>query len=166
MNINKSQQEEIKTIRPRQITLNLSDADVKRISEKSGRVGLTVSQLLESFIGDLVDGTYTNGSDERMYANQWFDRCWFSMDFIYENSTFLRFLLNYNEYNIEDIISYWQDMKDCEDSKDEDDRQMYLESKSLLEEIFGEFLNQLDNSLEKPVLKDSMTEVIKWRDER
>lgn len=27
----------------------------------------------------MVGGTYSNGSDERMYANQWFERCWFGM---------------------------------------------------------------------------------------
>ena len=62
------QREEIETIKPRTITVNLSDADVKRLAEKSGEGGLTISELLENFIGDLVDGTYSNGSDERMYA--------------------------------------------------------------------------------------------------
>lgn len=47
--------------------MNLSDADVRRLAEKSGEGGLTISELLENFIGDLVDGTYSNGSDERMY---------------------------------------------------------------------------------------------------
>jgi hypothetical protein len=72
------QQEEIKTIRERTIILNLSDADMKRISEKASDAGLTVAELLQNFIGDLVDGTYSNGSDERMRANQWFNRCWFA----------------------------------------------------------------------------------------
>lgn len=66
-----SQKNEIETIKPRTITVNLSDADVKRLAEKSGEGGLTISELLENFIGDLVDGTYSNGSDERMYAEQW-----------------------------------------------------------------------------------------------
>ena len=55
--------------------MNLSDADVRRLAEKSGEGGLAISELLENFIGDLVDGTYSNGSDERMYAEQWYQRC-------------------------------------------------------------------------------------------
>ena len=61
------QEKEIQTIKERTITLKLSDADVERISNKAERHGLTVSELLENFIGDLVGGTYSNGSDERDY---------------------------------------------------------------------------------------------------
>lgn len=74
-----NQREEIETIRERTITLNLSEADMERIRKKAGDAGLTVSELLENFVGDLIDGTYSNGSDERMYAQRWFDRCWFAM---------------------------------------------------------------------------------------
>ncbi len=72
------QQKEIETIKPRTITLNLSDSDCERISIKAAEGGLTVEELLKNFIGDLTDGTYSNGSDERMYANEWFDRCGFA----------------------------------------------------------------------------------------
>lgn len=72
-------QKEIETIKPRKIVLNLSDADCKRVAEKCGRHGISISQLFENFIGDLVDGTYSNGSDERSLANEWFNRCWFGM---------------------------------------------------------------------------------------
>lgn len=51
------QQEEIETIRSRTIEVKLSDADVKRISEKAAAHGLTVGELIENFIGDLVCGT-------------------------------------------------------------------------------------------------------------
>ncbi len=61
----KEKQKEIATIKERTIHLNLSDADCKRISTYAAKANITVSQLLESFIGDLVNGTYTNGSDER-----------------------------------------------------------------------------------------------------
>ena len=84
------QQEEIKTIRPCTIEINLSDADVKRISEKAEGHGLTVPELIKNFIGDLVDGTYSNGSDERMYANEWFDRCYFGA---VPDYTFLKYLI-------------------------------------------------------------------------
>lgn len=71
-------QREIETIKPREYSLKLSDADVMRIAKIAGAYDMTVSELLENFIGDLVNGTYTNGSDERMYARNWVERCWFS----------------------------------------------------------------------------------------
>jgi hypothetical protein len=66
----REQEEEIKTIKQREVQLQLSDADCKRILEKAAMVGMTVGELLENFIGDLVGGTYSNGSDERMFARQ------------------------------------------------------------------------------------------------
>ena len=70
-------EKEIETIKDRTLILKLSDADCDRILQKAAGCGLTVSELLASFIGDLIDGTYTNGSDERMLAQDWFDRCGF-----------------------------------------------------------------------------------------
>ena len=71
---------EIETIKERTLVLKLSDADCDRILQKAASHGMTVSELLESFIGDLVDGTFTNGSDERYLAEDWFNRCGFERD--------------------------------------------------------------------------------------
>lgn len=83
---------EIETIKERKVILSLSDADCQRIAETAGKVGLTVGKLLENFIGDLVCGTYTNGSDERDCANQWLRRCYFGM---FPDETLLKHLLDY-----------------------------------------------------------------------
>ena len=80
---------ETQTVKARRLEINLSDADVKRISEKACEYGLTVSELIENFIGDLVCGTFTNGSDERMYAKEWVNRCNFT---ILKDRAFVRFL--------------------------------------------------------------------------
>lgn len=109
-----TQQEEIKTINSKKFVLNLSDADVDRIFKKAGSVGLTVSELLENFIGDLVDGTYSNGSDERMQAESWFERCWFGM---FQDSTLLRYLIaneSVDEFieTYQEVDSYLYDFKD------------------------------------------------------
>lgn len=101
------QQEEIKTIRKRTIELELSDSDAKRIAEKAGAHGLTVGKLLESFIGDLVYGTYSNGSDERDLAGQWFDRCWFGM---FPGMTFLSYLVEWG--GIDEVLQAWDDIAD------------------------------------------------------
>jgi len=104
------QQKEIATIKPRTLQLKLSAADCERIAERAGACGLTVSELLENFIGDLVSGTYSNGSDERMYANNWFDRCWFGM---FPEDTFLRHLIEWGDLeNFLDSYEYMQDKKD------------------------------------------------------
>ena len=78
LKLNQEQQKEIKTIKERNVTLKLSDADCERLAKKCGQRGLTIGELFENFVGDLIDGTYSNGSDERMYANEWFNRCHFS----------------------------------------------------------------------------------------
>lgn len=72
-----SQEAQILTVRKRNIAIKLSDADCESLVTKATSVGLTVDELLCNFIGDLIDGTYTNGSDERMYVNEWFNRCSF-----------------------------------------------------------------------------------------
>lgn len=68
---------ETATIRDRSIQLHLSDADCYRISEAALSAGMSVAELLQYFIGDLTNGTCSNGSDERMLAGQWYERCGF-----------------------------------------------------------------------------------------
>lgn len=94
MSYGEKQQKEIETIKERTIKLKLSDADCERISCKAGKAGMTVGELLQQFIGDLVDGTYTNGSDERQAAEDWYNRCSFGM---FPEKTFLNYLLEYGE---------------------------------------------------------------------
>ena len=79
MSWGEKQQKEIETIRERKITVKLSDADCDRLARKCGVHGLTIGELIANFVGDLVGGTYSNGSDERDYADQWYERCWFGM---------------------------------------------------------------------------------------
>lgn len=102
------QRKEIETIAERTLILKLSDADCKRISEKAGAVGMTVAQLLESFIGDLVDGTYSNGSDERMYADEWFNRCGFAM---FPDCTFLRWLIERD--SLDEVLGLLDDIQEA-----------------------------------------------------
>lgn len=84
------QMREITTIKERNVIINLSDADCERLSRMCGRHGATVSELLENFIGDLVYGTYANGSDEHNIATAWLDRCYLGLQ---DETTFLRFLI-------------------------------------------------------------------------
>lgn len=43
----------------RKITVKLSDADCDRLARKCGKYGLTIGELIENFVGDLVGGTYS-----------------------------------------------------------------------------------------------------------
>lgn len=80
-------QEELK---PRQFMLSLSDADIKDFYRLAYRIGTTPAEILQGFICDLIDGTQTRGSDERMYAQQYIDRCCYDM----MPQTFLSWILN------------------------------------------------------------------------
>lgn len=107
MNYDKEQEREIETIKERTITLKLSDADCERIAKKVGKNGLTVGKLIENFIVDLIDGTYSNGSDERRIADEWFERCWFGM---FPEETLLRHLLECC-IDVEDFLSAYDELK-------------------------------------------------------
>lgn len=107
------QKKEIETIKKRKITVKLSDADCDRLVRKCGKYGLTVEELLENFVGDLVGGTYSNGSDEIMYANQWFDRCWFGT---FSKPTLLNHLLKWG-YMPENYINILNNIKTAKEEK-------------------------------------------------
>ncbi|MEG0491496.1 MAG: molecular chaperone GrpE [Hydrogenoanaerobacterium sp.] len=107
------QKKEIATIKERTIGVKLSDADMQRLWVKAGIVGMTPGELIATFIGDLVDGTYSNGSDERMYAEEWFDRCGFSDE---AEKTFLCYLLQLGGRQLDDFLD---DLDTLESSKAE-----------------------------------------------
>lgn len=82
------------------IKINLSNSDCELLSGLCGRYGVTIGELLGNFVGDLVDGDYSNGSDERLYIKLWFDRC-----FKEDQETLLSYLINqYNTYEFIQLI--------------------------------------------------------------
>lgn len=138
------QEKEIQTIRERTITLKLSDADVDRISIRAERHGLTVSQLLENFIGDLVGGTYSNGSDERDFADRWFDRCWFGM---FPEYNFLTYVLD-NWIDVDDVLDDYERLNDMkEDLEVEEDPEDIEYFESEIQELEDEFKRMFDDYL-------------------
>jgi hypothetical protein len=153
------QREEIETIKDRNITLKLSDADVRRLCEKAGEVGLSVPELLENFIGDLIDGTYSNGSDERMYANGWFERCWFGM---FPEDTFLRFLIDYDD--VEDTIDDWNEIKYYKELEelDEDDKEDLAYYEKCINDKYEEYQGYKKSGEEKLTLESEMEKVVNW----
>ena len=77
----------------RTITIRLTESDCKTLMIKCGEHGITINELFENFAGDLAGGRYTNGSDERRAASEWFDCCWFGM---FPEKTLLNHLLNWD----------------------------------------------------------------------
>lgn len=168
MTLHERLQTEIKTIKERNFVLKLSDADVKRFFEKAGGVGLTPTELMQSFIGDLVDGTYSNGSDERDYAQQWFDRCGFEATCA---CTFLRYLIQYDA--LDSIVTQWsdiqmakQDMADAIESGDE-----YDEVEGIKADIayWSEDVNKMFSDFKKSnadneigTLEEEMEKILDW----
>ncbi len=103
MSYGEEAKKEDETVAPRTFTVNLSDADVKRLYKKAAEASLTPEELFENFVGDLVDGTYSNGSDERMCAEEWYNRCWFSFDYF---NSFLAYLVRECKYEDFILFSY------------------------------------------------------------
>ena len=113
MSWGEEQKKEIETIRERKITVKLSDADCDRLARKCGEHGLTIGELIENFVGDLVGGTYSNGSDERDYADQWFERCWFGM---FPKQTLLNHLLCWG-YEPKDYLDTLDNIETAQEEK-------------------------------------------------
>ena len=124
--MNTIQNKEIETIRPKNITINLSEEDCRRISLRAANYDLTVGELLENFIGDLVDGTYSNGSDERAYAQAWAERCWFGIDTDNPEVKIIRWVGD--EYvDLEYLQTVLSQMEHCENVILEDPDYEYIE---------------------------------------
>ena len=80
---------------------------------KCGEYGLSAGELIAYFVGDLVGGTYSNGSDERNLANRWFERCWFGM---FPENTLLSHLLD-EGYNPEDYLDAMDNIETAKEDK-------------------------------------------------
>ena len=129
------QQKEIETIRERKITVKLSAADCDRLAIKCGEHGLTIGEMIENFVGDLVGGTYSNESDERDYSDRWFERCWFGM---FPEQTLLSHLFC-NGYEPENYL----DLLDCIKYAEYDKER----AKEVLEEYDEEELSFIDGDI-------------------
>lgn len=135
------QRKEIATIAKRNVTLSLSDADCDRLARLCEAGGITVSTLLENFIGDLVDGTYSNGSDERELARGWYNRCGFGM---FSDKSLLPWLHNYCRISVEAFVDLLDDIE-CGYADLED----YKKDPSVFDEEEIEFLKSDIEELEK-----------------
>ena len=89
----------------RAFTLELTDEDTADFIRKCYQDGTTPAEVLEGFINDLIAGSRTRGSDERMYAGQYYERCGYGFFFSGEYRTFTQWLLSeYGDYSLKEII--------------------------------------------------------------
>lgn len=146
----------------RNITIKLPDDDIDALCKKAAKVELTVSQLIENFVSDLIDGSRTNGSDERMYAQQWFERCWFSFPM---EESFLSYLIDFDQ--IESATETWDELAYYK-NKDELD-EYEKEEVELLNEEIDELFNEYKELYRNPAdatLEEGMKKVTAWLRER
>ena len=170
MSFGEQQKKEIETIRERNIAVKLSDADCERLVRKCGEHGLTVGELMENFIGDLVGGTYSNGSDERMYADQWFERCWFGM---FPEQTLLNHLLCCG-YDPEDYLDIMDNIETAKEEKKylEEHPEEANEEAQYLDSDIEEWEEELKSMKEEwkpgkePNMEEEITTLKKWVKER
>lgn len=120
----------------RTISIRLYQDEVEELCMKSGKVGLSIGELFENFVADLICGTHTNGSDERMYIEQWFDRCYFS---IMPEKTFLSYLLEMQE--IDSVLECWETLQELKELEEPDcyDKEELEIQQNTLEEYFQEY---------------------------
>lgn len=79
-------------LKKRAFALELTDEDLTAFIRKCYQDGTTPAEVLEGFINDLIAGSRTRGSDERMYAGQYYERCGYGFFFSGEYQTFTQLL--------------------------------------------------------------------------
>lgn len=109
-------------LKQRTFTVELTDSTITDFFNKCYQDGTTPAEVLEGFINDLVCGSHTRGSDERMIAGQYYDRCCYGM---FAADTFCRFcLIDYRMDELREALEQKQDaaadLAYYEDHKEED----------------------------------------------
>lgn len=89
------------TLRKRNIEIALTDAEAKDLCREAARRNTTPEQLIEDFIANLTDSSRSSGSDERMLAYEYVERCHYSYS---SKESFLQWLIEYGGENA--VIEY------------------------------------------------------------
>ncbi|WP_203246310.1 hypothetical protein [Sporosarcina beigongshangi] len=57
----------------KRLTVDITEQQYKELENFAQRRNVTIAQILGNYVGDLI-GIEENGSDERIFARQYFDR--------------------------------------------------------------------------------------------
>ena len=125
------------TITPR---LRLYEEDAKRLMKTAHCYGMTAEELLEAFIADLIDGRETHGSDERLYARRWIDRCMF-MENPSEN---FALYLDIEGVDMSEVLMIFEELEDFgkaqgEGGYDEDELEMIENGREYIRELYEDY---------------------------
>lgn len=137
----------------RSVPVRMSDSDLKYLAEKCGRSGITVQELFEVFVGDLINGSFYSGSDESMYADQWYERHGFSQ--MYEDSLLSHILSCGSAGYIEDFLTAWDERAYYKDHPEEVPEDQWWE---------GDLTDLLDGYKGEPT-EDDIKTVREWLEE-
>ena len=88
-----------------QLTLRLDQESIQRLGELAGQKSMTAGELIESFINDLTHGPYSNGSDERMKAEDWIER-----STLYWSDSLLKYLAENGIY-VDRFLAVWRELQ-------------------------------------------------------
>ena len=88
-----------------QLTLRLDQESIQRLGELAGQKSMTAGELIESFINDLTHGPYSNGSDERMKAEDWIER-----STLYWSDSLLKYLTE-NGISVDRFLAVWRELQ-------------------------------------------------------
>ena len=96
--------------KPRTYTFELDDTDTLDFYDKCISDGTTPEEVLSGFVRDLVYSNRSNGSDETLFANQYYDRVGYR--YLNDNPTFLQWLMNH--FSVFDAQILIEDIEECE----------------------------------------------------
>lgn len=86
----------------------ISDNDLEHLAEICGRSGITITELFETFVGDITRGVHYSGSDEAAFIDRWFDRHCF--DLVNKDSLLVHILNNsYRVDVVDDFLTCWDE---------------------------------------------------------
>ena len=140
--------------RNRLIKVKLTDDDVNEIALVAARNGVTVSDLISGFICDLVDGSRTNGSDERRLANEYLDRCGYS----WGAGTFLTSLIDSGF--LDTILEAIDDVQAFKDSDDPESQLYFNEAEAEIMAYYESYKEVYKDKAEP--LEKGLNDVIRY----
>lgn len=165
---------EANPIKEKNIIVKLSETDCDKLSKLCGKNDVTVGGLIEAFLGDLIGGTYSNGSDEMEMAQQWFDRCFAMMP----QDTLLQYFFN-NDYDTDDFLevinemeSIEADLKEYEINPEEFNKEEIMFAKNDLEAyreeydtIYKEIIENFKKEYPDADIKKEIQAMREWQEE-
>jgi len=154
--------------RTKTFTMRLTASEAERLYIKASEAGLTIGELMEGFAQDLICGGQSHGSDERDYANRWYDRCIFCPP-----RNFLSFTLaREGEGGVRDLTERWKSQKELEERLEKgidefwDQEEMDAEAENARigrEDLEEEYLwYEAERKKKGPGLDEAMKDLIQW----